>query len=236
MSEDAKGKPMAGFQHRQSPASGPEDFPTPPWAARALIEKVLRPHHFISPQEKNPLTVWEPAANRGYMARPLAETFGTVIATDLHDYGMGYPKIDFLTGPDPREFGMPVDWIITNPPFNMAEQFILRALDVAAHGVAMFCRTAFIETHGRYQSIFSKQPPTVMAQFVERVPLVQGRVDAQASTAMPYAWFVWDQRVDGDGETRLMWIAPTRKALERDGDYDEHGTMPMWEKEEQSDE
>lgn len=214
---------MSGYQNRASPKDGVEDFPTPPWATRALI-RVLREFNMLSSQETVPWAVWEPAANRGYMARPLSEVFSTVIATDVQDYGMGYPVIDFLDGPTPKDHGMDVHWIITNPPFNRADKFVRRALDVADHGVALFVRSAFAEGMGRYQSIFKKNPPTLIAQFVERVPIVRGRVDPTASTAMPYAWFIWDMRQDTDGTAVHHWIAPCRKEMERDGDYDAFGT------------
>lgn len=210
------GEPMAGFQHRQSPKDGPEDFPTPPWATRALMEHVLE----MDRDKAAALTCWEPAANRGYMVTPLREYFGTVIGTDRHDYGAGFPVVDFLKGPDPRDYGMLVDWIVTNPPFNAADDFVKRALTVAGAGVAIFARTAFIEGLARWRTIFSANPPSIVAQFAERVPVVAGKVDPKARTAMPYAWFVWDQRKDAV-DTLLMWIPQCRKELERDGDYPE---------------
>lgn len=205
---------MEGYQNRKSPRGGPEDFPTPPWATRALMQCVVEDD--VSAQ-----TVWEPAANRGYMARPLAEYFGTVIASDLHDYGANYPIVDFLTGPSPTDFGQRVDWVITNPPFNLAEDFILRALSVASVGVAMFVRSSFLEGKVRYEKLFKPHPPTYVAQFSVRVPLVKGRVDPKAVTQMPYMWAVWLHGVDTSEGTKVIWIPPCRKEMEREGDYPE---------------
>lgn len=47
--------------------------------------------------------------------------------------------------------------------------------------------------------------------------MVKGRYDPKASTATSYCWLVWLRH--GDGDTRLRWIAPCRKRLERAGDY-----------------
>jgi hypothetical protein len=81
----------------------------------------------------------------------------------------------------------------------------------------MLTRTVFIESVGRYQSLFSRTPPTSVAQFTERAPMVKGRLDRGASTATGYAWLVWKKdRSDG---TALVWIPPRRKDLERDDDY-----------------
>jgi len=35
----------------------------------------------------------------------------------------------------------------------------------------------------RYQPMFLKNPPDIVAQFAERVPMVKGRCDPKASTA-----------------------------------------------------
>ena len=58
------------------------------------------------------------------MAKVLAEYFGKVGASDIHDYGYGETK-DFLTNTCAVDAW---DWIITNPPFRLAEQFVVRSL------------------------------------------------------------------------------------------------------------
>src|SRR4029077_7319696 len=107
-----------------------------------------------------------------------------------------------------------VDWIITNPPFRLGEEFVVRALQIAKEGVAILARTVFIESVGRYRNIFERSPPTKFAQFTERVPMVRGRVDRKATTATGYAWLVWEKQNIGV-TPRLMWVPPCRKRLER---------------------
>ena len=122
---------------------------------------------------------------------------------------------DFLTYPyEERSW----DWVITNPPFNLGEEFVLKSLKIARKGVAMLARTMFLESVGRYEAIYRDMPPTKFAQFIERVPMVKGRLDKKASTATAYAWFVWEK--ESGAMPRLMWVPPCRKSLERDGDYD----------------
>jgi hypothetical protein len=53
------------------------------------------------------------------------------------------------------------------------------------------------ESSGRYEGIFSRTPPAAFAQFVERVPMVKGRLDRKASTATGYAWLIWDKQYVG---------------------------------------
>ncbi|WP_430242004.1 methyltransferase [Neorhizobium sp. DAR64861/K0K2] len=199
----------AVMQQRREPHDSLDDFPTQPWATRALCE------HVLNGRNLNGRTVWEPACNRGHMSGPLEEYFGAVWASDIHDYGL--PRAfqhDFLFPVLP--ISEQPDWIISNPPFRLAEQFIARACEVASEGVGMIVRTSFLEGVGRYQNLFSKNPPSIVAQFSERVPMVKGRLTATGSTATSYCWLVW---IYGEEGTRLAWIPPCRKKLERSDDY-----------------
>ena len=148
---------------------------------------------------------WEPACGVGHMAKVLAEYFGTVHASDIHPYGYG-STCDFFDETAVQN----VDWIITNPPFNRAEEFATKALSMARRGVAIFARSVFAESVGRHERLFSRMPPTKVAQFVERVPIVKGRLDAKASTATGYAWFVWEKPLRIG--TEYVWIPAISKS------------------------
>lgn len=207
----AQNRSTAVMQRRSEPHDSLDDFPTPPWATRALIE------HVIYPEAVEGDSCWEPACNRGYMARPLREYFGTVLASDIHDYGWdGQDCVaDFLfPGSEPSNG---VDWIITNPPFRLAEQFIQRASEIAKVGYAVIARSAFLEGIGRYENLFKVKPPSIVAQFVERVPMVKGKYDPNAPTATSYVWLVWFVGTETNNPD-LVWIPPCRKGLERKDD------------------
>lgn len=201
----------AVMQQRVEPHDSLDFFPTPPWATRALCEHVLEVMDFPT------WTAWDPACGEGHMAKPLREYFTTVHTSDVHDYGIGAELRDFLfpLGDEPK-----VDWIVTNPPFRLAHEFIMRGLDLANMGVAVLVRVAFLEGVNRYKELFSRRPPRLIAQFCERVPMIKGRVDITATTATAYCWLVWFSRMSGDRRPDFMWIPPCRKSLERDGDYD----------------
>jgi hypothetical protein len=191
----------AVMQRRHESLDSLDDFPTPPWATRALGE-FLRSRDLIT----SGMICREPAANRGYMARTLEEYFDKVVASDVEDYGCGYPVRNYLTD----EFKT-VDWTITNPPFVLAKDFINKALDTSKAGVATILRIAFLEGKARYRELFSINPPSHVLQFVERVPMVKGKYDPEASSATAYAWFVWQQ--DAVGTTELHWIPPCKEGL-----------------------
>lgn len=202
---------------RHVPPGSLEFFPTPPWATRALCTRVL---------DLSGARVWEPACGEGHMARPLAEYAADVVASDIFAYGHG-ALFDFLSlegggdllAPVGTPFS-PVDWVVTNPPFGSLERFLFTGLSVAHRGVALFCRAGVLEGGGRYKRIFTPYDGHwTWAQFVERVPLREGKLIRKASTATAYGWLVIDkiQR----RPTPFTHIAPCRARLERDEDYRE---------------
>lgn len=204
--------PRGGYAvmaHKHDKSDFLEHYPTPPWATRALCE-------WLGPSIQG-CGAWEPACAEGHMARALAEYFTFVGGSDIHDYGFG-ERQDFLL---PDNIGRGSDWIITNPPFRLAEQFARVGLERATRGVALLVRTAFLESASRYVGLFKEAPPSDILQFVERVPMFKGKLDRAGSTATAYCWLVWTKRLmKGDGSrTEFHWLAPCRKRLERDADY-----------------
>lgn len=201
-----------------------DDFPTPPWATRALFAHVV-PGWAASGRTG---AVWEPAANRGLMAEILFEQCGgPVVASDVHDYGYGAAArrgVDWRQGsfigegcdvaPPPAA----IRFIATNPPFRLAGEFFDRALSLCGD-VALLLRTNWLEGGERYERMFRTRPPYVVAVFSGRVAMVKGGWDPEASTATSYAWFVWSRTI-GD-KARLTWIPPdAERRLSRPGDRD----------------
>lgn len=201
----------AVMAQRAEPHDSLDYFPTPLWATRALLT------HCIN---LTGASVWEPACGCGAMVRAITEYAARVAASDVHDYGWSHVVHDFLqpfTPFHPAGTHPSFDWIITNPPFRLAEKFVHRGLEVAKKGVAILVRSVFIESVGRYETLFRPNPPSVMAQFVERVPMVKGRLDKTASSATSYCWLIW--KCNSSDRPALFWIPPSRKWLERPGDY-----------------
>lgn len=196
------------MQDRQDGGDKTDWFPTPPWATRALLTHVIGEARG---------TCLDPCVGEGYMAEVLKERFKTVSGMDIVDYGYPGAVIRDFTTMD-HENPAAWNWIITNPPFKLAEKFIEVAFRHATDGVAMLVRTSFLEGIGRYRALYSVRPPSVVAQFSERVPMVKGRYDPKASTATSYCWLVWRRRSIAElyaRSTVMMWIPPCREALEK---------------------
>ncbi len=208
----------AVMAQRIEPPDAIDFFETPPWATRALCEWLGSCPRILPGLgwRLNRMNVWEPACGDGAMVRPLQEYFCTVYASDVHDYaGEQDQCCDFLLDYDHPQGPAP-DWIITNPPFVLACDFALMAIEQARLGTAILVRTAFLESIKRYERLFKPHPPTVL-QFVERVPILKGRLSATATTATAYCWLVWSPGLRGGS---IHWIPPCRKKLEREGDYE----------------
>ena len=219
------GNSYAVASQRHSPKKGAvDDFPTPPWAVRALFEYGL-PESLKGDLAQQ--TVLEPCCGRGHMVKVLEEYFRRVRYSDKIDYGIRAHVRDFLT----HDQG-PVDWIVMNPPFSLAGQFVLKALEIATVGVAVFERIQFGEGLWRHKNLFLPHPPIRQVQFTGRVRIVEGRLEnpdgrhkdgtrqgkRRGSGPQFYAWWIW--RIDRRGTiTRTVWIPDCRKELTRLGDY-----------------
>lgn len=174
----SQNRSSAVMQQRIEADDSLDDFPTPPWATRALVEHVLL--KFIPPPKK--LIGLAPCCNRGYMAKPMKEYFGAVWTSDVHDYGWeGQVQVaDFLyPGYDPTDGAMPgveypIDLTFANPPYRLAQMFIEKALNISRLGCAMLVRTSFQEGGERYEQVYRDNPPTLIGQFAERVIMHKG--------------------------------------------------------------
>ncbi|MBS7812313.1 hypothetical protein [Roseococcus pinisoli] len=192
-------------------------FPTPPWAVRAVMP-------FLAPYLPTTITMKDPSAGAGHLIYGAASSkaFKHVEAqgTDIHDYGFGYAYQDMLTSQNEEH-----DLVITNPPFPFAARYAHRVLTEWERPplvFAMLVRNSWLEGVGRYDKIFGnpKTRPTANMVFCERVPMVLGRYDPDASTATAYSWIVWSRLLQGD-QTRTIWIPPgQKKSLFREVDRD----------------
>lgn len=207
---------------RQEAIDSLDYFPTPPWATRALMQTVIP--QFQPRGAWLGSSVWEPACGEGHIAEVLREYTDDIIATDVYDYGYGQ-VYDFLKQKLLAADDRP-DWIITNPPFgDKTEAFVLRSLEYAQIGIAMFVRLQWLETIGRYEHIFRDHPPTLIAFFAERVNLCKGRWQPDGGTATAYIWLVW---IKGQAPRAPMWIPPgQQEAWTRPTDASQFTASPV---------
>lgn len=178
---------------------GDDLYETPPEAVHALLKI-----------ERLPEAIWEPACGPGSIVRVLRGAGHRVHATDLVDYGLDDAEhgVDFLMEQAP---GFYIGAIVTNPPFKLADQFVMHALTLCPK-VVMLLRLTFIESTKR-SGILDNGLLARVHVFKNRLPMMHraGRgtqVAKSNSNAIAYAWFVWDLEHRGPTEIRrIAWEA-----------------------------
>lgn len=198
-------------------------FGTPPWGARAGAE-ILRE---MFPDARS---IWEPACGHGSMAGPFSEYWTDVRASDIYGYGYG-ETVDFLQD----RGGTCVDIVATNPPFLLAMDFLEAGLRRARMGVALLCRTSFMEGTGRFPRLWrGPSPLTVLCPFIERLPMTLGpwcpwRLNPKTgkmektTTATSYSWFIF---IKGEQPLAPQPIPPGSCArLTRPDDFEKYAHM-----------
>jgi len=175
---------------------GDDLYETPPQAVHALIEA-----------EKLPRTIWEPACGPGAIVKVLRDAGHWVYATDLVDYGLddSESRIDFLL--ERQAPGFYIGAIVTNPPFKLAEAFVENALRMGIPKVVMLLRLAFLESERR-RAILDGGLLARVHVFRNRLPMMHrdGWDGPRASSALSFAWFVWEHGHKGPTEMRrISW-------------------------------
>lgn len=170
-------------------------YATPTEATKALlaVEDIVYP-------------ALEPACGAGHIAKMLKG--GNVIATDLVDRGYGISGIDFLTQEFFYIFNGDISTIITNPPFNLFQEFAEKALKLATHKVILFGKIQALE--GQKRATFMEHSPLkTVYVFKKRInPLRNGSpVDENGkpwASTMAFAWYVWE--IGYVGKPTIEWI------------------------------
>ena len=100
------------------------------------------------------------------------------------------------------------DTIITNPPYSLAQEFILKAKQVARSKVIFLLPLSYLHGKKRYDTIWTdKAFPLARVYVFTRYPLLGEplRKDGKHNTGMMvYAWYVWEYGYQG--EPVIKWL------------------------------
>jgi len=162
-------------------------YPTPAYA----VEELLKREHFDG-------NIWECACGEGDISEVFKQKGYDVISTDLINRGYG-EQLDFL------ESNLIVDNIVTNPPYKLSLDFVLKAKQSTKNKIAMFLKTVWLESESRYEMFQDTEfPLKTVYQFSKRVTLYKGGVKMKNSGMIAYAWYVWDKNYEG--KPNIEWI------------------------------
>lgn len=143
----------------------------------------------------------------GHLAKVFDKYEKLAKASDVVNRGYGVQE-DFLYNilntfnPDYKYDGD----IVTNPPYKYATEFVKRALNIVAENrkVCMFLKVLFLESNER-KELFKQYPPQTVYVCSNRVNCARnGEFEKYQSSAVAYAWFVWEKGYKGD--TVIKWI------------------------------
>ena len=123
--------------------------------------------------------IWEPACGENDMADAIREKGYAVVATDI------MTGTDFLTADTPGGTA----WIITNPPFSAAEQFIRKAYSTGIP-FAMLLKAQFWHAAGRL-TLFRTCTPDIVAPLTWRPDFNFKSSGKHGSPLMDVIWCVW---------------------------------------------
>lgn len=145
----------------------------------------------------------EPSCGEGHISKLLNE-FRTK-SFDLVDRGYGNTGYDFLK----TEFVGEYNTVITNPPFNLFQEFVERALQIANKKVIMFGKLQALE--GQKRGTFLQSTPLkIVYVFKKRQqPMRNGKATDEKtgkkmSSTMAFAWYVWE--IGYKGDPIIKWL------------------------------
>ncbi|MCF1492475.1 MULTISPECIES: SAM-dependent DNA methyltransferase [Rhizobium/Agrobacterium group] len=189
---------------RNHPKGSLDFFPTPPWSTRAVLHELLLPLNL----RLDTMIVRDPCVGGGHMLGPLREVFKQVDFADVHDWGINPPIRDFtfetIASLEADGEKRP-DWIFANPPFEIAAAFFQQAFAIARRGVAFLVRASWLSGQERYNTIYHLHRPTFVAHHAERVAMIEGVWDPEASSATDYVWIIW---IQGWVPQPTVWLRP----------------------------
>jgi hypothetical protein len=96
--------------------------------------------------------------------------------------------------------------IVSNPPFNVATRYALKALNETTEWLCLFLPTVSLEGERRYKQLIKDARPNWILQFINRVSCPPGGTGIEAENGKKaYAWWVWNKHWPHRG-TQIDWI------------------------------
>jgi len=165
-------------------------YETPQWCVQELLKR-----------ESFSWSILEPCSWWWVISRELEEHWYGVTSFDIREdewvYWQGW--VDFLSIEDDSIL---FDNVVTNPPYNNAQNFIEKSLSVTSSKVAMFLKLQFLESVWRYE-FFKNTPLKKIYVFCKRPTLYQAnQPEPKNKWTIAYAWYIrehwyeWSPTID----------------------------------------
>lgn len=168
-----------------------KDFYQTPYC---LTEKLLEYEYFDKGRY-----ILEPACGKGAIIYVL-EKYWESGALEYYDKSWNEDKYSFFN--ENRNF----PYIITNPPYSIANDFIKKGLEVYTDKMAMLLPLDYLQGQKRFEDDIFRNLTKV--HIFTRMPLLSETIREDGlieKTGMqPYAWFIWEKKYTAHPE--IDWI------------------------------
>ena len=143
--------------------------------------------------------ILEPCCGRNAITRVLKSSGHDCYGYDLF---YGSRRADFLC--ESHQYPS----IVTNPPFRIANEFLLKAFTIATDKIAFFLPLDYLHGSFRHEMIHAVRRPNRIYVLVRR-PLLEDMIysDGKYKTgATTFAWFIYDMTTTGVDYPEIRWI------------------------------
>ncbi|ANA14185.1 TRM11 family methyltransferase [Acetobacter oryzifermentans] len=163
----------------------------PAWCVHALV-KGERP--FVG-------TVLDPCCGGGNIVQSLCSNEIEAMGADIRDRADGmYPRMNY----EQSLHALRPTSVVSNPPYGVAQEFIMACLDETKDRVCVLLRLAFLEGIQRGEW-FPHVPLARVWVSSKRISMPPGGTDIPAKGgAIAYAWFVFEHGWKGDPVVKFL--------------------------------
>lgn len=220
-SDSVRGRLSINKAHTTKGREADDFYATDPKAVEALINAPVVDYKQITQRCLSNCKgdcgffIWECAAGNGYLSNWLKQNGYNVVASDLKYRGCTDGSIidglDFLTTYPYNKFkgaAAHPSVILTNPPYSLANEFILHALNILPDGgvyIALM-NISYLCGQKRYETIYSKGTLREVYLFRKRIECWRNNdKETYGGKAMvDFAWYVFQKGYKG--QPTLYWL------------------------------
>lgn len=176
-------------------------YETPSWMTRSLL-------HFMR-EIRGGTRILECCSGRDAIANVMRRERGCQVLTNDVD-----PRHPAMTLCDATEASYwrdhaprSIEWVVTNPPFNVAQQILEHAIQHAEVGVAFLLRKTFLEPTEDRGPWLQEHPPTMI--------IGQPRYSfrGKGNDSVSCDWMIWQRNPPAESPIIIDYVADARKEL-----------------------
>lgn len=171
-------------------------YPTPSWATQMLVDRVMMGGFVL-----------ECCSGDGAIANALKTSTPKAHLVTTNDLDPKWEADYQADATDARwwnshEVACRWNWVVTNPPFNVAAKILPLAVEHAFNGVAMLLRLSYLEPCAGRVRWLVEHPPTRLIVLPRISFTGDGKTDS-----VTCAWYVWERK--DYGQQVIEVVPPT---------------------------